>query len=208
MLAHFASAAWRKAAAVVAVSGILVFVEQLGAQSSSTREHVSAWTTDVGVGGLWQPHGEGGAGPGFVLSATRRVNQGPWSLSATVIAARVADAGAPGPNRYIIDRDWVTAMVGTSVPVIAGKFGVSMDLAAGPLWSRDRQAGTRGTPLTSQTFGDWEAMAGMLVGTTVTYRLSPSLRAMSRLALVQHIFTDDFLGASGGLTVLGVAYSR
>lgn len=46
--------------------------------------------------------------------------------------------------------------------------------------------------------------AGLLVDARLSYRLKASLALVSHATLVQHVFTDDFLGATGGVYSVGL----
>jgi hypothetical protein len=198
---------------MLAMGGALVCALPVGAQSVKQVMSPAVWTADVTAGVLSQPMDDGGSGPAFALGVARRLGGGASrvAISALVAGAGVADVGAQGANRVIIDRDWVIAGLGAELSTLTTRrFDLAFGGKAGILFSRDKDVGTVGTPLPGSFTGqtNWEKKAGLILDARALYQISGPVAIAARAAMIQHVFTDDMLGGTGGLLSIGVALRR
>ena len=166
-----------------------------------------SWTVEVTPGLLIQPVPGGGSGGALAITFGRAARRGTWSPSLLLAAARVGDVGYhPGDNFFIIDRYWGITAIGVDAFVARTEpLAVSLGAKGGVLWNTDRQGGVRGTPVGQFGSTGWEMKAGLIVDAAARYRVGERVSLASRVGLVQHVFTDDLIGNSGGLASLGVA---
>jgi len=199
---------------LVLIGGALCIADPLRAQDP-IRQHqpASAWTADIGVGVLAQPARGTGAGPALSATVGRHVAGSRVRISGIVIGSHIEDVGAPGPDRYVFDRDWVITALGAEAPVLATpRLELAIAGRIGALLSRDRRVGSVGTPVPPgfpepSSGSGWDAGVALLPDLSLSYRVARSVAVTSRVAAVQHVFTDDMFGATGALVSLGAAFS-
>jgi len=194
--------------ALLIAGGALACALSAEAQSNSIIPR-QRWTAEVTPGLLVQPVPGGGSGGALTITLGRAAGRGTWSPSLLLAAARVGDVGyRPTDNFFIIDRDWGITALGVDAFVARTEhLSVSLGAKGGVLWDRDRQAGVRGTPVGEFGSTNWEMKAGLIFDAAARYRVGKHLSLASRGGLVQHVFTDDLIGNSGGLVSLGLAFT-
>ena len=170
------------------------------------------WSVDVAGGMLAQPSAHGRTGPALSVAAGRRVTPR-VRVTGLLLGARIADVRAPDPDRYVVDRDWSVAAVGAETSVFAaGRTEFVLGGRAGAMWARDRRVGVEGTPVLpgfpdeAEDSSWWTVGAAVMPEIRLTYHVTRALAVTTGAAAVQHVFTDDFLGATGSLLSLGATF--
>lgn len=199
--------------AIVMVAAALAFTLPAAAQEPGIPQRVlPMWCMDVAVGMLAQPSEGGRTGPALSVATGRRVTPR-VRVTGMLLGARIADVRAPDPDRYVVDRDWSVAAVGVETPVVAtGRTELALVGRAGAMWARDRRVGVEGTPVPpgfpdeTEDSSWWNAGAVVIPEIRLTYHVTRALAVTTGAAAIQHVFTDDFFGATGSLVSLGATF--
>jgi hypothetical protein len=202
----------RFARAILLAVGATAVALPAGAQSPVRRPALTgAWTLDMAGGVLSRPTHDGGTGPALSVTIARRLGGSSIRLVGVAAAARLADVDAERPDRYVMDEDWgITGFGAEAAWLTIRRMEFGLGGKAAVLWSRVRWVGTVGTPVgpaPSRRVGDWELKAGAILGAHAIYHASEAIAVITRAAMVQHVFTDNLIGPTGGLFSIGAGVS-
>lgn len=207
----------RAVSPVLALAAAALLTQAAHAQEptapSPASTPLATWRVDVTGGMLTEPNAASHVGGAIAAEFARRIGASRVSLIGLLIAARHSDVGQPGENRYVYDRDWRIAALGVERVATGGggRLDLGFGISGGMLWSRGRIVGQEGTPV-PPGFPDfqnvpptWSEAAALIPSLRAAYRVAGPLAVSARAAVVQHVFTDDLVGGTGGLLALGAA---
>jgi len=202
----------RLASPAVAIAAAVFLAPVVAAQEAApaptTLGPLATWRVGITAGALAQPTDGGGGGGALSAEVARRLGASRVSLVGLFIGAEISDVGPEGPNRYIYDGDWRIAALGLETAVLsAPRIGIALGLHGAMLWSRTRRVGQEGTPTPDPTTATptWDEGAALIPSAHVLYRISGPLALSARLAGIQRIGQDNFMGDIGGFVTAGAA---